>query len=71
MSGKPYTEEFKIAAVKQQNGRAIVPAFEVNFDATVLLIFARIVKEVSFTRAADRLGIPSSTLSRQMSMLEA
>jgi DNA-binding transcriptional LysR family regulator len=36
-----------------------------------LLLFARVVDEGSFSRAADRLGIPKSTLSRRLSLLEA
>lgn len=36
-----------------------------------LLLFARIVDEGSFSRAADRLGIPRSTVSRRLSALEA
>ena len=36
-----------------------------------LLLFARVVEEGSFSRAADRLGMPKSTLSRRLSLLEA
>lgn len=36
-----------------------------------LLLFARVVEEGSFSNAAERLGIPKSTLSRRLSLLEA
>jgi DNA-binding transcriptional LysR family regulator len=42
-----------------------------NLDPNDLILFARIVEEGSFSRAAERLGLPNSTLSRRMSMLEA
>jgi DNA-binding transcriptional LysR family regulator len=35
-----------------------------------LLLFARVVDEGSFSRAAERLGMPKSTLSRRLSLLE-
>lgn len=35
-----------------------------------LLLFARVVDEGSFSRAADRMGMPKSTLSRRVSALE-
>lgn len=36
-----------------------------------LLLFARIVEAGSFSRAADRVGLPKSTVSRRFSLLEA
>lgn len=42
-----------------------------NLEANDLLLFARVVEEGSFSRAAERLGVPKSTLSRRLSMLEA
>lgn len=36
-----------------------------------LLLFARVVAEGSFSRAAERLGMPKSTLSRRLAALEA
>ncbi|HSI22438.1 MAG TPA: LysR family transcriptional regulator [Methylophilaceae bacterium] len=42
-----------------------------NIDPNDLLLFARIVDEGSFSRAAERLAVPKSTLSRRLSMLEA
>lgn len=36
-----------------------------------LLLFARVVDEGSFSRAAERLAMPKSTLSRRLSLLEA
>lgn len=42
-----------------------------NLDPNDLLLFARVVDEGSFSRAAERLDIPKSTLSRRLSMLEA
>jgi len=41
-----------------------------SLDPNDLLLFARVVEDGSFTRAADRLNIPKSTLSRRLSMLE-
>ncbi|MEP7208472.1 MAG: LysR family transcriptional regulator [Casimicrobiaceae bacterium] len=35
-----------------------------------LVLFARVVDEGSFTRAADRLGLPKSTVSRRVAALE-
>src|SRR3979490_401347 len=35
------------------------------------LLFARVVDEGSFSRAAERLGVPKSTVSRRVSGLEA
>lgn len=40
-------------------------------DPKDLLWFARVVAEGSFSRAAQRLGVPKSTLSRRISALEA
>ena len=42
-----------------------------HLEANDLLLFARVVEEGSFSRAADRLGLPKSTLSRRMTALEA
>jgi DNA-binding transcriptional LysR family regulator len=36
-----------------------------------LLMFARVVDEGSFSRAAERMGLPKSTVSRRIAMLEA
>src|SRR5262245_5243713 len=36
-----------------------------------LLLYARVVDERSFSRAAERLGLPKSTVSRRVSALEA
>lgn len=36
-----------------------------------LILFARVVDEGSFSRAADRLGLPKSTVSRHIAALEA
>ncbi len=41
-----------------------------KLEANDLLLFARVVDEGSFSRAADRLHIPKSTLSRRMAALE-
>jgi len=43
----------------------------VNVEPNDLLLFARVVDEHSFSRAAERLGLPKSTLSRRVSALEA
>jgi DNA-binding transcriptional LysR family regulator len=42
-----------------------------ELEANDLLLFARVVGEGSFSRAALRLGMPKSTLSRRMTALEA
>lgn len=39
-------------------------------DPNDLLLFAKVVAEGSFSRAAERLGMPKSTLSRRLSNLE-
>ncbi|MCL9667588.1 LysR family transcriptional regulator [Rosenbergiella epipactidis] len=39
-------------------------------DANDLLLFTRIAEEGSFTKAADRLDVPASTLSRRIAALE-
>ncbi len=41
-----------------------------NLDATDLLLFARIAETGSISRAAERLGLPKSTLSRRLTELE-
>lgn len=41
-----------------------------QLDANDLLLFARIAEEGSFSAAAGRLGLPKSTVSRRLSMLE-
>lgn len=50
----------------------IVPTMEQNplIEANDLVLFAHIVGQGSFSRAAIRLGIPKSTLSRRVSGLE-
>ncbi len=42
-----------------------------NIEANDLLLFARIVDAGSFSRAAERVGLPKSTVSRRMTHLEA
>lgn len=42
-----------------------------NLTADDLALFARVVDEGSFSRAAERLGLPKSTLSRRITALEA
>jgi DNA-binding transcriptional LysR family regulator len=41
-----------------------------NVEPNDLLLFARVVDEGSFTRAAARLGLPKSTVSRRVAALE-
>lgn len=52
----------------------IVPEMEQSFeglDANDLLLFARVAELGGFSRAADRLGCPKSTVSRRIAALEA
>ncbi|MFT3735829.1 MAG: LysR family transcriptional regulator [Rhodocyclaceae bacterium] len=41
-----------------------------ELDANDLLLFARVVEAGSFTRAAERVGLPKSTVSRRLAALE-
>jgi len=41
-----------------------------TLEANDLLLFARVADEGSFTRAADRLGLPKSTVSRRVAAME-
>ena len=41
-----------------------------SLDANDLLLFARVVEAGSFSKAAERLGLPKSTVSRRISTLE-
>jgi DNA-binding transcriptional LysR family regulator len=45
--------------------------FTMNVEPNDLLLFARVVDEGSFSRAALRLGLPKSTVSRRVAALEA
>jgi DNA-binding transcriptional LysR family regulator len=42
-----------------------------KLEANDLLVFARVVDEGSFSRAASRLGLPKSTVSRRVAALES
>jgi DNA-binding transcriptional LysR family regulator len=42
-----------------------------ELDANDLLLFARVVEAGSFTQAAERVGLPKSTVSRRIAALEA
>ena len=42
-----------------------------NLDPNDLLVFARVADEGSFSRAAQRLGLPKSTVSRRVGALES
>jgi DNA-binding transcriptional LysR family regulator len=42
-----------------------------NLEPNDLVLFARVVDEGSFSRAAERLGFPKSTVSRRVAALEA
>ena len=44
---------------------------DVGLEPNDLLLFARVADEGSFSRAAERLGLPKSTVSRRLSALEA
>lgn len=52
------------------SGREPLP-FRMNLEPNDLLLFARVVDEGSFSRAALRLGFPKSTVSRRVAALEA
>ena len=41
-----------------------------QYDANDLLIFARVAEAGSSSRAAERIGLPKSTVSRRISVLE-
>src|SRR5439155_6116276 len=43
----------------------------INVEPNDLLLFARVVDAGSFSRAAERLGLPKSTVSRRVAALEA
>jgi DNA-binding transcriptional LysR family regulator len=47
----------------------IIPSMK-QLDPNDLLIFARVADGGSFSRAAERLGLPKSTVSRRISLLE-
>lgn len=47
----------------------IVPLME-QFEPNDLLIFARVAESGSFSRAAERIGLPKSTVSRRIALLE-
>lgn len=42
-----------------------------QYDPNDLLIFARVAEAGSFSRAAERVGLPKSTVSRRIALLEA
>ncbi|HEY5801414.1 MAG TPA: LysR family transcriptional regulator, partial [Burkholderiaceae bacterium] len=42
-----------------------------NLEPNDLLLFARVADARSFTRAAERLGMPKSTVSRRISEMES
>src|SRR5471032_2997257 len=42
-----------------------------DLEANDLLMFARVVDSGSFSRAAERMGMPKSTLSRRITALES
>ena len=42
-----------------------------HLEPNDLLLFARVVEEGSFSRAAERMGMPKSTLSRRLTALES
>src|SRR5437773_6357722 len=46
-------------------------AIQVALEPTDLVVFARVVDEGSFSRAAERLSLPKSTVSRRIAALEA
>src|SRR5262249_42004299 len=46
------------------------PRVPINVAPNDLLLYARVVDERSFSRAAERLGLPKSTVSRRVAALE-
>lgn len=41
-----------------------------SLDANDLILFAQVMEAGSFSRAAERCGLPKSTLSRRITLLE-
>jgi len=61
-----------IVALMEQCGRTGVTAkLAMNLEANDLLLFAWVVDAGSFSRAAERLRLPKSTVSRRVASLEA
>ena len=46
------------------------PIYPAAIDPNDLLIFARVAELGSFSRAADRMGLPKSSVSRRLAALE-
>ena len=42
-----------------------------NLEPNDLMLFARVAEEGSFSRAAERVGLPKSTVSRRIAGLES
>ena len=57
---------------RARNGPGPVDTMELSgqIDPNDLLIFAHIAEASSFSRAAEKLGLPKSTVSRRLSALE-
>ena len=61
-----------MAVAKDDKMDIIVPHMgQSTLEASDLLLFARVADEGSFSRAAERLGLPKSTVSRRVAALES
>src|SRR6478672_1394820 len=63
-------EDHKIDIIVAQVGQSSLAHMNPTIEPNDLLLYARVVDEGSFSRAAERLGLPKSTISRRVAALE-